>query len=139
MSYVWEYISEEDKQRIGYDELTKPFWRGAPSDWSVDRETGNFLLDVTKRHEDMRNELNYLFYWQGNLIAVDAIFKQIMHAPFVSTYELTATKKIEFPSKSGLSRTAMLKELRDAIECEKSSGGRSSVTVVLIGMEEGSV
>jgi len=133
MSYVWEYISEEDKRRIGFDELTRPWWRGTPSSWTIDRETGHFLLDVTQRNEDTRNQLNYLFYWRGHVISVETTWNQTMHDSGGSTYCLNALRKPELPVGLESEWPKMLRELGAAMTCDKSRGGRRTVTVVLQG------
>lgn len=73
MTYVTEQISEEDKKRIDFDKLTEHMgWRPRPSTWTVDRESGNFLLNVFWGSEDDRNGKKYLFFWNGQRVGIGA-------------------------------------------------------------------
>ncbi len=132
MSYVWEYISEEDKQRIGFAELTRPWWRSEPSYWVVDRESGNFLIDVTPRNEDTRNQMNCLFGWRGVLFSIDTTYKQVEQVtPYEATYLLTARQGISLPNEMETERTAMVEELTQAITCKLTMNGQFKHKVLL--------
>ena len=132
MSYVWEYISEEDKQRIGFAELIRPWWRSEPNYWAVDRETGNFLMDVTPRNEDTRNQMNYLFGWRGAVLSIDTSYKQIEQVtPFEVTYLLTARQNISLPVDMEAARATMVEELTQAITCKLTMNGQFKHKVLL--------
>lgn len=71
MAYITEQISEEDKQRIGFDKLTEHIgWRPRPSAWTVDRETGNFLINVFWGSEDDRDGREYVFFWKNYAVHI---------------------------------------------------------------------
>lgn len=66
MNFITEKISEEDKQRIGFDKLTEHMgWRPRPSTWTVDREEESFLIHAFWGNEDDRNGCEYVFFWKG--------------------------------------------------------------------------
>jgi hypothetical protein len=72
MSYIKEIISGEDQILVNLDSLVaKKYYRKNPSSWVIDRDTGNYLVQVFRGTQfdestNFRNE--YIFYWNGNQI-----------------------------------------------------------------------
>jgi hypothetical protein len=137
MSYAWEYIAEEDKQRIGFDELTRPWWRGVPSRWAIDRETGNFLLNVTQLSEDTRDRQDYLFGWKGLVIPIESTCKQSKHGLKEFTFRLAPLRRPPLPPDREIDRPAMVLEFVEAVACEISMNGQLFSANVILEETEG--
>ena len=49
-------------------------WRPRPSTWTIDPETGNFLIPVYWGSEDDRNGCEYVFFWRGYAVHIAGEF-----------------------------------------------------------------
>lgn len=137
MSYVWEYISEEDKRRIGFDELTRLCWKNKPSSWAIERETGNFVLNVTQREEDTRGRQDYVFGWNGLVVPIESIYEEVKHGDRDLTFHLVPLRTPPLPPDREADRRAMLAEFVKAAACHISLGGRAFKANVTIDSKTG--
>ena len=123
MTFVTEQILEKDKQLIGFDKLTEHLGSGQrPSKWTIDTETGNFLLNVFWGSEDDRNGKKYWFSWGGHVIGVGAewhernesdgliYFWRLLHRPSLASN--LESKRIE-----------MYAELQKAVTSDEQRSG----------------
>jgi hypothetical protein len=119
MAFVTELISEEDKQRIGFDELTEHMgWHPRPSSWTVDRETGNFLINVFWGSEDDRNGVAYWFVWNGSRIGIRAEWRTSNESDgLVYSWRMTAMSVL--PLELDSRREEIYASLQEAITSEK--------------------
>ena len=123
MAFVTEKISDEDKQRIGFDKLTEHMgWRPRPSTWTVDRETGNFLIPVFWGSEDDRNGKTYRFCWSGQLIGIGAEWQESSESDGL-IYFWRMRGRPRMPIELEPRREEMYASLQDAIDSDEQRNG----------------
>ena len=118
MAYVNEKISDEDKIRINFEELKdESSWRPRPSGWTVDRATGNFLINTFWGDADDRNAKRYFFCWNGKVLRVDAdTFEKKESGVLVYVWTMTGIQKL--PSEIEAQRDELYSDLCRAIKCD---------------------
>ena len=79
MAFVNEYVSDEDINKYGLEEVRlrfNPQFRksGLPSnfqyDWVIDREKNVYLMRVKVGRDDISNRVTWVLSWKGNEITV---------------------------------------------------------------------
>lgn len=141
MSFVNEYISDEDVNKYDikniYERFHIAYYR--PS-WTVDKERDAYLRYVQRGREESAQEIDFLFYWQGDLLYVrlhcegGGEFK----GPGWSAYSnlrigvperYYLTEGIELPSSLRAQEKQILEALKDALTAYKDLGVLSLRTV----------
>ena len=74
MTFVYEKISDEDKQRIDFSSIKVGSIKSNPHWWVIDRDLNAFLVWVIQEREPP-HEHWYAFWWQGQVIGVAVIIK----------------------------------------------------------------
>jgi hypothetical protein len=76
MAYISEYISDADKDRIGFSALVAGMWRPAPTRWVIDRDTSSWLIQDDWGDEDDRWRASFIFFWDSIVVRVTASGKE---------------------------------------------------------------
>lgn len=71
MSFLNEYIPEEDIRKYGIEEINRRFLKSDfKPDWTVDRERNIYLRQVASGREEFATQKVYSFFWKTSLIIV---------------------------------------------------------------------
>lgn len=75
MTFVNEYITDEDYQRYGIASIDRIFLVGGTKrrDWTIDRERDIYLRQVASGREDLSSESTWTFYWRGALLVIKRV------------------------------------------------------------------
>jgi len=73
MSFINEYISDEDRERYKLDEVDRRFVVGGTSsnEWTIDKEREIYLRHVASGREEFSRESTWTFFWKGFFIVID--------------------------------------------------------------------
>ena len=123
MTFITEKISDKDKQRIGFDKLTEQLGSSLrPYAWTVDPNTGNFLINVFWGSEDDRNGKTYWFSWRNQLIGIGAETQTTTDSDgTVLFWRMRVRPKLPMELES--SREEMYASLQEAIASDAQRNG----------------
>ncbi len=128
MSFVNEYILEEDIKKYGIESLNKKLYiANYKSTWTVDHERDIYLRRIKNRREERCNEVEYCFYWQGHLMKV--VLKQEgggeHQGPQWRHYEML---DINIPEEIKQNESQVITDLKEALVAYKTLGVFSNCT-----------
>ena len=71
MTFVNEYVSDEDKQKIDWASIPHPHFKDPrikldPRRWIVDRDRDIFLMWTGRGRDEGANQHDFLFWWKGS-------------------------------------------------------------------------
>ena len=133
MTYVYEQMSEEDKERINLKKLTSN-WPPRPNLWAVDRATGNFIINTFWGDEEDRVGRSYLFSWNGHILRASTEFISKPNEPQISLLQFR--ERIALPPLLECERNSILKELKSALMAILCRGRAISTVQIEINMLE---
>ena len=150
MAFVNEFVSEEDIQRFGLDELMRHFnplslgWsKGRPEafrhTWTIDRERGLWLMEAkwieetgpTGRNEPTTKRI-FILDWQGERIRflLDRTRSpKFSDSPFYVKWSLL---EMHMPATLDVPRQTIISLLKEALVAYGDWGARSQVTNTLV-------
>ena len=71
MTFVNEYVSEEDFKKYGFEEIDRCYGKSnARPDWTIDRENDVYLRWIVSGEDEFKNQHDFIFYWKETLIFV---------------------------------------------------------------------
>lgn len=122
MAFIKEFISERDKRRVSFDEITKSMgWRQRPTSWVVDEETGSFLIIMFWGDAVDQSGEKYAFSWKGCPVyfAGDASAETTGDG---LCYVFRARAKPRLPEEMESEREAIYENFKKALVVDKGPG-----------------
>ncbi len=128
MTFVNEYISEEDIKKYDIENLNKKLYiANYKSKWTVDHERDIYLRYIGNRREERCEEHEYYFYWQGCFIKV-ALKQGGGGVPRGSQWRHYEMLGITIPDEIKQHEPQIIADLKEALIAFKSSGVLSDCT-----------
>ena len=124
MTFVNEYISEEDKTKHNISS-DNHFYRAGTTEWTVDKESNSFLMRRTGvGPESTPGETSWAFFWRGHLLDVRLRLIDAGGDPRGGHgwehVKLLAMKGV--PPELEQRRAEILKDLKEALTAHKGLG-----------------
>ncbi len=128
MTFINEYISEEDIKKYDIENLNKKLYvANYKSKWTVDHDRDIYLRHVGSRREERCNEHYYCLYWQGHLMNI--VLKQegggVPRGHQWLHYEML---EIGIPEEFRQHKSQIMKDLKEALTAYESLGVLSDCT-----------
>lgn len=123
MTFVYEHISEEDKQQLDLPKLGFHRYLLVPSNWVIDRELDAFLIWISPDREPP-HEHWYAFWWQGTVFSVAILQRQSIlttDGKRIIPVKFRAFLPLEVLSNNPELKNALVK-IEEAIKVEVLSG-----------------
>lgn len=122
MSFINEFISDEDRENHNIDEIDKKFIVGgvAPRDWTVDKKINSFLRLVARGREEDADFSTWIFYFKSTMYVLEV--HTLMH-PITDPryrYEVKSAKFISDVSDNIFDEVCIA--LKDAFHAYKDNG-----------------
>ena len=114
MGFVTEYIPVEDEHRVGWEKIRIPAWMERPSNWTVDRESGVFLLRIWRGREEERDQESFVLGWGNYRIGIGTIWK-VRDTDQGRIYTFTLCVPLALPTDLETKRIEILIALKDAL------------------------
>lgn len=142
MTFVNEYVSEEDIKKYMLDEIWlkyHPEEKSVPNhyrhEWTVDRERDIFLKWISVGREEYSNRLTFVLYWKGELFTVDIDLigvgrpQKLTDRPYKKVWELVGI----WPSQpKTATREEVLTALKEALIVRGYDGARRQIPDTIV-------
>jgi hypothetical protein len=137
MAFVNEYISEEDRQKYGLDEIeNSPGMRArAPArDWTIDHDRNIYLRYIGCGREEFANRTAWHFYWSGELLVVDLLTIDAGGKPGEPCWAKKKIHRLPLPPHLSPRRDVIVADLYDALSAYKDGGVFSKSTTYTLNL-----
>ncbi|MNK75620.1 hypothetical protein D3C87_951630 [compost metagenome] len=122
MSFLNEYIPEEDIRKYGIDEINHRFLKSDfKPDWTIDRERNIYLRQVSSGKEEFATQKIYSFFWKTSLVIVhlDEHGGGSVGGEGWSDYKMRA---IDIPEELAGSKEEIIADLKSALVAFNGGG-----------------
>jgi hypothetical protein len=122
MAFVNEYISPEDVEKYGIEEIDRRFFRVTfRPDWTIDKERDVYLRFVVSGLEEFAKKKDCVFYWKGALLMA-RLSQQIETAPSGERIRRYKLLQLELPEAVAAERTEIISTLKEGLVAYQSGG-----------------
>ena len=125
MTFINEYIPEEDKIKYGLEEINERFIVGGTKcrSWTIDRERDIYLRNVARGWgEDICHQSTWTFSWHGELIVLELDNISTTGKAGGDRHGHKRIRKIEIPDHLEGKREEILADLKEALTAYKDGG-----------------
>jgi len=124
MAFVNEYISQEDREKYGLDEIDKKFIVGGAKarDWTVDKDRNMYLRNVANGREEFFYITTWTFYWHGELIVFEKKGISTTGPIDGDRYHHGKILRIDIPQDMQSSKEQIIEDLKEALTAYKDGG-----------------
>ncbi len=125
MTFVNEYISEEDKIKYGLDAIDKKFIVGGTKarSWTIDRECEIYLRKVANGFgQDVAHQTTWTFYWNDELIVLELNNISTSGKAGGNRHGHKQLQKIEIPDHLEDQRERIIFDFKKALTAYKDGG-----------------
>lgn len=128
MSFVNEYISEEDFKKYGIEEINRQHYKAnVGNDWTVDHERGIYLRWLVSGREECAGENDFHLYWKGSLIWLKLKVLDFAGVRGGAGQIKWGLIDINLPESLNSARAEIIRDLKDALAVYGEFGMYSTV------------
>ncbi len=124
MTFINEYISDEDREKFDIDEIDKRFIVGGvyAGDWTINRDSNIYLRVVSRGREEMSHQSKWTLYWKGVLIELELDNISTSGRAGGDRHGHKLLRRINIPDQLEAKYEEIIEDLREALTVYKDGG-----------------
>ncbi len=124
MSFVNEYISDEDRKKFDIDEIDGNFHVGKTRSpqWTIDRDRNIYLRCVARGREDIAHKSTWTFFWSGELLILKVELLATKGGVGDDAWSHKKINNFKLPERFKEKRDQIIDDLKEAFIAYKDGG-----------------